>query len=357
MITIQNVTKEFHTKQGKIQVLRGIDLEVEKGEILVLLGASGSGKTTLLRCVAGLEKPNTGHISIGGRAVFSDSEKIFIQPSERGLGMVFQSYAIWPHMTVFENVALPLTQGRKKFTKSLVRDRVKEALRLVQLGGLEERPAPFLSGGQQQRVALARALAIKPQALLMDEPLSNLDARLREEVRSEIRELVKGIGVTVLYVTHDQVEAMALADRIAIMDKGFILQVGSPLDLYYHPVDASVAEFFGRLNWLEGRVIETGVLQTEIGRLHADAVGNIGTSVLIAVRPEDIELNASSSGNVNEFEGEILSTIFLGDYNLYQIQTQTGKKIQKKAMGGPLLNGEVHFRISKDKIRVFPKTE
>ncbi|HLC26373.1 MAG TPA: ABC transporter ATP-binding protein, partial [bacterium] len=269
-------------------------------------------------------------------------------------GMVFQSYAIWPHMTVFENVALPLTQGKKKLPRSVVQDRVNEVIRLVQLEGLTERPAPLLSGGQQQRVALARALAIKPQALLMDEPLSNLDARLREDVRSEIRSLVKKVGVTVLYVTHDQVEAIALADRIAIMGDGQILQVGYPQELYHHPVNATVAEFFGRMNWLEGKTTEEGLLQTEIGTLHADAVGNVGSSVLVAVRPEDVQLSSFPSGKVNEFEGEILNTTFLGDYSLYQVQFQT-KIILKKDMGTPSLCGKVFFWIPKEKIRVFPK--
>ena len=355
MISVENVTLKFHTRQGVVQALRGIDLQVEKGEIFVLLGPSGSGKTTLLRCVAGLEKPDTGKISLGTSTVFSDHEVIFVPPQDRELGMVFQSYAIWPHMTVFENVALPLTQGKKRFPKPEVRDRVMEALRLVQLEGLEQRPAPMLSGGQQQRVALARALAIKPHALLMDEPLSNLDARLREEVRSEIRGLVKKIGVTVLYVTHDQVEAMALADRIAIMNKGFILQVGQPLDLYLTPFDPTVAEFFGRMNWLDGRITEEGLIQTEIGALRVDSAGGIGSQVVVAVRPEDVQVSASPSALVNEFEGEIITTTFLGDYNLCQIQTRTGKRISKKAMGIFIPLGRGYFQIPKDKIRVFPK--
>lgn len=354
MITVRNLTKQFHTKQGAVQALRGIDLEVDKREFFVLLGPSGSGKTTLLRCVAGLDKPDTGHISLGEELVFSDSDRAFVPPEDRELGMVFQSYAIWPHMTVFENVALPLTQGKRKLPKAVVRDRVMESLRLVQLEGLEERPAPLLSGGQQQRVALARALAIKPQALLMDEPLSNLDARLREEVRSEIRDLVKKVGVTVLYVTHDQVEAMALADRIAIMNNGVILQVGQPQDVYHQPVNATVVNFFGRVNWLDGRISKGGIIETEIGTLHADVAANIGSLVVIGVRPEDIQLSASFSGNVNEFEGEITSCTFLGDHSLYQLQIRT-KGILAKAMGTVGLQGKVCFRIPKDKVSVFPK--
>ncbi|OFW02328.1 MAG: hypothetical protein A3G20_07475 [Acidobacteria bacterium RIFCSPLOWO2_12_FULL_59_11] len=353
MISVRNVAMQFRSREGAVQALRGIDLEVRKGEIFVLLGRSGSGKTTLLRCVAGLERPSAGNISLGGRTVFSDGEGIFVPSEDRELGMVFQSYAVWPHMTVFENVALPLTQGKKKFPKTVVKSRVSEALRLVQLEELGGRPAPLLSGGQQQRVALARALAIKPRALLMDEPLSNLDARLREELRFEIRDLVKKIGITVLYVTHDQVEAMGLADRIAIMDHGVILQVGDSQELYHQPASASVAEFFGSMNWLEGRISEVGILETEIGRLLADVARSVGSSVAIGVRPEDVELSVSASGGMNEFEGQVLSRIFLGEYILFQLQIRT-QKITAKVRGIAGLQDRMYLRIPKDKIRVFP---
>ena len=198
-------------------------IEVAEQEFFVLLGLSGSGKTTLLRCVAGLERPDGGEIAIGNTLVSSAARNFFLGPEERGLGMVFQSYAVWPHMTVYQNVAFPLVNGPRKYSTHDVKKRVLNALELVQLGGLADRPAPFLSGGQQQRVALARALAVEPKVLLMDEPLSNLDARLREEVRDEIKNLSRKFGIAVLYVTHDQVEAMALADRVAVMSKGKVL--------------------------------------------------------------------------------------------------------------------------------------
>ena len=222
MIGIHSLRKTFKTGTDSVQAVDGVDLQVNEREFFVLLGLSGSGKTTLLRCVAGLERPDAGEIFLGEQIVSSAEEGIFITPEDRAIGMVFQSYAVWPHMTVFENVAFPLTDGKRRLPRSKVRDRVMGALEMVQLSALADRPVPFLSGGQQQRVALARALAVEPKVLLMDEPLSNLDARLREEVRDEIRSLAKKLAITVLYVTHDQVEAMALADRIAVMSaEGF----------------------------------------------------------------------------------------------------------------------------------------
>src|SRR5881392_2765255 len=237
-IVVRNVSKRF----GDFVALDDVSLDVESGTLVALLGPSGSGKTTLLRCVAGLERPDSGEITLGTRVAFSSKQRLFVQAEEREIGMVFQSYAIWPHLTVFENVALPLTQGRRKPPKARVRERVSEALRLVEMDDYADRPAPLLSGGQQQRVALARALAINPKVLLMDEPLSNLDARLREEVRTKIKKLVGELGVTVLYVTHDQVEAMVLADRIAVMAGGKVLQIGAAQELYHFPLSRRVAE-------------------------------------------------------------------------------------------------------------------
>ncbi|HSQ12607.1 MAG TPA: ABC transporter ATP-binding protein, partial [Candidatus Deferrimicrobium sp.] len=211
----------------------------------VLLGPSGSGKTTLLRSVAGLEKPDSGEISLDDKMVFSSSRRISEPPEARGIGMVFQSYAIWPHLTVAENIGLVLTHGRSRLSKSEAQNRIRHALSLVQLDDFENRPARLLSGGQQQRVALARALAVNPALLLMDEPLSNLDARLREEVRTNIKKLATRLGITALYVTHDQVEAMVLADRIAVMAHGEILQIGNPFELYRAPANSQIAEFCG----------------------------------------------------------------------------------------------------------------
>ncbi|MDP2606359.1 MAG: ABC transporter ATP-binding protein, partial [Deltaproteobacteria bacterium] len=228
MISIKALCKSFKSQQGKVDALREIDLEVKEGDFCVLLGPSGCGKTTTLRCVAGLERPDGGEIEINGRLVNSTNSRIFVPAEKRDIGMVFQSYAIWPHMSVFQNVAFPLTQGQKRYPKRLVADKVGHALKLVHLDGLEERPATDLSGGQQQRVAMARAMVTEPKLLLMDEPLSNLDARLRDEMRLELKKINRSIGVTTLYVTHDQAEALSLGDKVCVMHDGEIIQMAPP---------------------------------------------------------------------------------------------------------------------------------
>ncbi len=258
----------------------------------MLLGPSGSGKTTLLRSVAGLEKPDGGEISLDDKIVFSSRRRISEPPEARGIGMVFQSYAIWPHLTVAENIGLVLTHGRSRLSKSEAQTRIRYALSLVQLDDFENRPARLLSGGQQQRVALARALAVNPALLLMDEPLSNLDARLREEVRTNIKKLATRLGITALYVTHDQVEAMVLADRIAVMAHGEILQIGNPFELYRAPANSQIAEFFGSINWLHGKVLADGRVDTEIGPLVIAAPRQYEGDVVVGIRPEDVKLVA-----------------------------------------------------------------
>jgi iron(III) transport system ATP-binding protein len=308
--------------------LNAVDLEVWAGEFFVLLGSSGSGKTTLLRSVAGLEKPDDGEIRLGAsQLVYSGPKKLFVPPEDRRLGMVFQSYAIWPHMNVFENVAVPLREGKARIDRHLVRERVCRALERVGLKGFEERPAPLLSGGQQQRVALARALAIEPAVMLMDEPLSNLDARLREEVRKEIKKLTTETGVTTLYVTHDQAEAMALADRVAVMDHGRILQVGSPEDLYMRPAHPKVAQFLGAANWFSGTLVGEGTVETRFGRLQIgpeqSARFSNSAKVAVAVRLESLSLTTDSPGPTsqeNVFTGQVVSEAYFGDHRLYTVQ-------------------------------------
>jgi iron(III) transport system ATP-binding protein len=270
--------------------------------------------------------------------------------------MVFQSYAIWPHLTVFENVALPLTQGRRKPPKAQVRERVREALRLVEMDNYTDRPAPLLSGGQQQRVALARALAVNPQLLLMDEPLSNLDARLREEVRSKMKALVGSLGVTVLYVTHDQVEAMTLADRVAVMAHGRILQVGAPGELYRSPMNPRVAEFFGSMNWLGGEMVDGRRVKTEIGIFEMSPQAQQSGRVVVGIRPEDVKLRPSSTHGENELVGEISAATFLGDQLVYEVSVQ-GKPLLAKAMSdSDALRGKVLVQFPRGKIIVFPET-
>jgi iron(III) transport system ATP-binding protein len=359
MIEIRSLKKTFKTDAEFVRAVDGVDLSVEEKEFFVLLGLSGSGKTTLLRCVAGLEKPDAGEIVLGEQTASSAEQGIFVPPEDRALGMVFQSYAVWPHMTVFDNVAFPLTNGKRRLRRAHVRERVKRALDLVQLSGLEDRPVPFLSGGQQQRVALARALAVEPKVLLMDEPLSNLDARLREEVRDEIRSLAKNLGITVLYVTHDQVEAMALADRIAVMSEGKILQTGAPADLYHSPLSRNVGEFLGAMNEFEGTVQGEGHINTDLGVVICKVPDGVPTEVIVAIRPEDVYLSPEPSGLSNEFPAQLVSQLFLGDITVYQLSAN-GKKLRGKTtrVDRKLRAGaSIYVRFPVEKVKIFPRHE
>jgi ABC-type Fe3+/spermidine/putrescine transport system ATPase subunit len=245
-IEIQNLLKRF---KDVIAVNR-IQLEIDKGEMLTLLGPSGCGKTTTLRCIAGLEKPEEGDIIIDGQPMLSQG---FVPSSKRGIGMVFQNYAVWPHMKVFSNIVYGLKL--QKISKPKIREQAQQVLELVGLAGLEDRYPAQLSGGQQQRVALARALVTHPKVLLLDEPLSNLDAKLREELRFEIKSLVRRMGITAVYVTHDQAEAMVISDRIAVMDSGNVVQIGNPRDIYQEPANRFVADFIGTMNFMSGEVV------------------------------------------------------------------------------------------------------
>lgn len=318
MISIRGLTKQFRVSEAEVTALKGLDLDVAEGDFFVIVGASGSGKTTLLRCVAGLERPDQGEIRIGGQVVSSHSPPTWLTPQQRKLGMVFQSYAVWPHMTVFDNVALPLRDGAQRVSGSEVSVRAREALRLAQIEDLANRSATLLSGGQQQRVALARAIAVNSRLLLMDEPLSNLDARLREEVRGKIRELAKRLGATVLYVTHDQVEAMAIADTIALLRLGELLQIGTPSELYRSPRSAEVAEFFGAVNWLKGTMAQSDIAETPVGRLRVEAAAQTGDEVLLGVRPESLSILESPTDHAdNVLAASLQSTTFVGDQVLF----------------------------------------
>jgi iron(III) transport system ATP-binding protein len=354
VIRVQQLRKTFTGRSGAVRALADIDLSIERGEFFVLLGPSGSGKTTLLRSVAGLERPDSGEIAIGAKVVFSSARRVFVPAEERGIGMVFQSYAIWPHLTVFDNVALPLTQGRSRVSRENVHERVAEALKLVGMEQYADRPAPLLSGGQQQRVALARALAVNPELLLMDEPLSNLDARLREEVRVKIKALARELRVTVLYVTHDQVEAMTLADRIAVMADGKILQAGAPDELYRRPESPRVAEFFGAINWLRGEARGGGMVETEIGALRLAAEGVSGR-VVVGVRPEDVKLSAARVQTENELAGRVRSAVFTGGEFLYEIEVN-GKLLFARAMSDrEALKGSVFVHLPCARMALFPE--
>ncbi len=326
MITIRNLAMTYRTGHGEHPAVRGVSLTIEQGSFYTLLGPSGCGKTTILRCVAGLEHPDAGEIEIGGELVFSAARGVFVPPHARNIGMVFQSYAIWPHMTVFDNVAFPLRHKRPRLARAEIRERVLRALQLVHLDGLEDRPAPYLSGGQQQRLALARALVSEPRVLLLDEPLSNLDAKLREEMRFEIRQVVDRLGVTTLFVTHEQIEALTMSDVMAVMKDGVIVQEGAPDEIYTRPGEAFVADFIGRTNFLTGKVawIEAGgegatraaTVETAIGALHCEAeLGTvIGDAITIAVRPENVTLVSNrADGARNHFAGNVEAVVYVGN--------------------------------------------
>ncbi len=328
MIHVTGLHKDFHVKEGAVAALRNINLTIAEKEFFVLLGPSGSGKSTLLRCIAGIEDPDKGLMSLGGRTIYSSADNIRLPPEARGLGMVFQSYAVWPHLSVYENVALPLRYGANKVEGKTLHDRVMNALSLVQLENLAQRPVPFLSGGQQQRVALARALAIKPKVLLMDEPLSNLDARLREEVRQQIRTATREVGVTVIYVTHDREEALALADRIAVMHQGEIVQIGDPYEVFHHPTSPTVADFFGEMNWLKGSSEKQGIVSTALGDISVPA-SPLG-ALKLGLRPCNIVVTEASAGAANEFTGTIVDEIFLGEQVQLQVQTTSGVRLEAK---------------------------
>ena len=300
-ITIRNVKKCF----GDTVVLRDFTQEFREGEFITLLGPSGCGKTTMLRMIAGFERPTQGEIAIGEQVV--SSKKVFIPPEKRDIGMVFQSYAVWPHMTVFDNVAYPLRI--KKLPKGEVEHRVEALLQVVHLGRYAQRMPGQLSGGQQQRVALARALVMNPRLLLLDEPLSNLDAKLREGMRYEIKEIQRELGITVVYVTHDQTEAMAMSDRIVVINRGVIQQVGTPQEIYRTPANQFVADFVGRGDFLRGAVRGGRIQLTGLGQsLRYD--GPCTGEVVVAVRPESLSLARPGEGQLT---GSIVNKYYLGD--------------------------------------------
>jgi iron(III) transport system ATP-binding protein len=355
VISIAGLRKNFQSGDQNIAALRGIDLEVAKGEFFVLLGPSGSGKTTLLRSVAGLEKPEGGEITLNGKTVYSSRARVFAPPEERQIGMVFQSYAIWPHLTVGENISLVLTHGRFRLPKHEAAERIRQSLALVQLEDFDNRPARLLSGGQQQRVALARALAVNPALLLMDEPLSNLDARLREEVRASIKKLAVRLGITVMYVTHDQVEAMVVADRIAVMAQGEILQIGNPFDLYRRPANSLVAEFFGSINWIRGTMLGDGCVETEIGSLVTDGGRRLNGPVVVGIRPEDVKLNGTFPEAENRLEGRVTSSTFLGDQRIAEVRIKEKLLVVKAPPDDGALAGNVQIHLPKGRLVVFPE--
>ncbi len=323
MLKLTSLFKTYKAEDRQVPAVRGVSLNINKGDVYTLLGPSGCGKTTILRCVAGLEKPDEGEIILGDTVLFSSSSGTSVPPYKRNIGMVFQSYAIWPHMNVFDNVGFPLYHGGRKHSRREVKEYVLRALKMVQLEGTEDRSATLLSGGQQQRVALARALVYQPSILLLDEPLSNLDARLRDEVRKEIKDLVKRLNLTVLYVTHDQVEALSLSDRIAVMRSGVIIQEGSPADIYLSPQATFVAAFVGKANRIKGVITEVDTtakmytVRTPIGQFQGvcctECVVNKGDEVVFMIRPNAIAVSERETAKTtNIVEADIKVLTFTG---------------------------------------------
>ncbi len=342
MLSVKRLTKIHPHKPGQPGGgIRDACFHLDSGAFFTLLGPSGCGKTTTLRSIAGLEHPDEGAIELSGRIVFDAERRVSVPMNERGIGMVFQSYAIWPHMTVFENVAFPLRARRLGLTREKIRQRVDDALTRVNLAGYGPREATSLSGGEQQRVACARAIVGEPKLLLLDEPLSNLDAGLREEMRAELLRLQRAIGITTVYVTHDQIEALTLSHRIAVVNKGRILQLGSPPEIYLQPTSEFVARFVGSTNVLYGAIHGGGQAPAGGGRVAVDvgweqpiacvvpAGAALAGAAAVSIRPEAIEMQLAGpaardavAGRANSARGEVAGVTFMGQNLRYAVRVR-----------------------------------
>jgi iron(III) transport system ATP-binding protein len=326
-LDVRDLRKQFATGRPAVD---GVSFHVPAGEIVVLLGPSGCGKTTTLRCIAGLEHPSAGRVSIGGRVMSSPAEGAHVPSRSRNIGMVFQSYAVWPHMTVKQNVAYPLRHRR--VSRAEIDRKTAEVLELVGLAQYTDRSVVSLSGGQMQRVALARSLVYQPQLLLLDEPLSNLDAQLRLRLRDDLRRIIKQTGVTAVYVTHDQAEAVVLGDRIGVMRDGKLLQMASADEIYNRPADLFVAKFTGASNLVAGRVLacngEFGIVDAGGQRLTAlmPATVEAGEGVRIAVRPENVRIgNDVATGAENRFTARVAALRYQGTQTIYELAALGGR--------------------------------
>jgi iron(III) transport system ATP-binding protein len=368
VLKVSGLCTDYPGERGQaIRAAQDVSFEVPQGKLFTLLGPSGCGKTTTLRSIAGLEKPRLGEISVAGEVLYSSARDLFVPPNQRGLGMVFQSYAIWPHMTVFENAAFPLRVGRKKLSGNDLKQRVMRVLKVVALEEMAYREATKLSGGQQQRLALARALVMEPRVLLLDEPLSNLDAKLRERMRFELKRLQRDLGITTVYVTHDQSEALALSHSIAVMNAGRIEQVGSPREIYERPGSPFVADFVGTTNFIRGSVAapdaEAGFCRvaSDIGAIRARCLEELteGERVVLSVRPEDIHLSEARPEGDNVWQGKVDQKVFLGETADFQVLVGS-RSVQARAH--PSLRSRVgepiYVRIDADKcVALKDKTE
>ena len=336
MLTVTALAKSFTAADGAVRAVDDVSFTVAEAQCYALLGPSGCGKTTILRCVAGLEQAERGSIAIGGRVVSDPPKGVFVPVHERSIGMVFQSYAIWPHLDVFDNVAYPLAVARPRVARAEIERRVMDVLALVGMQAMARRPATRLSGGQQQRVALARAIVRRPSLLLLDEPLSNLDARLRDAMRRELATLIRQIGITALFVTHDQVEALSLADRVAVMDQGRIVQEGAPAEIYDRPKNLFVARFLGAANVLAGRVEERdcqGRARIALAggeyRLMLVTEHGPGATVDVVLRPENLTIAAQPPADaLNAIPGRIVALTFQGSNVEYDVDIGGGSSLR-----------------------------
>ena len=352
-LQVENLRKQYVGFEGKRGAgVLGVGFDIAEGELFTLLGPSGCGKTTTLRAIAGLEIPDTGRIVIGGREMFNSESRTNVALYDRDIGMVFQSYAIWPHLSVFENAAYPLRVSRaRRYSAREITHKTMEVLHMVGLDAFAGRPATQLSGGQQQRLALARAFTRKPRLLLLDEPLSNLDAQLREQMRVELKRLQQETAVTAIYVTHDQTEALAISDRIAVMREGKIAQIGTPKEIYRRPASEFVANFIGRTNLLRGTLEErvgpesVGRVKTSLGELRCFFTGSseVGKSVALVVRPEHIGVvknsTAETIGEENHLSGTVVREIYLGEIVEYLVAVPNGE-IVVRAPSGSVAKGD-----------------
>jgi iron(III) transport system ATP-binding protein len=353
-LNVSSLTRRY----AGVTAVEDVSFTVKEGEFLTLLGPSGCGKSTTLAAIAGLERPTSGRISLGGDVYFDSDAGIYLTPERRSCGLVFQSYALWPHMTVRGNCEFPLKL--RKLSKRERQTQVDEALALVEMEHLADRYPHQLSGGQQQRVALARTLVFRPRILLLDEPLSNLDAKLRDRARTWLKHLQTKVGLTTVYVTHDQIEALAMSDRIAVMDGGHIVQLDTPRRIYSSPATAFVADFIGASNLIEAKLAaEGGGARASFSdgqslSLQAGVAGSAGESIMTAIRPESIQLTngAAAPGGANVIRGRIIDQSYLGARFAYHVETLGATlRIESPA---ELANGDVLLRIPAEGIVVFP---
>ncbi|ATL88009.1 ABC transporter ATP-binding protein [Streptomyces samsunensis] len=375
MLTVESLKKSYDEVPGRAArrkkgdttrtyAVGGVDFEVNDGELFTLLGPSGCGKTTTLRSIAGLERPTEGKVELGGRVLFDSAQDVNLRPNQRGFGMVFQSYAIWPHMTVAKNVSFPLEvmPRAKRPSRQEIDQQVAEVLESVELGAYAQRSATKLSGGQQQRLALARALVTRPELMLLDEPLSNLDAKLRETMRFELKRLQRELNLTAIYVTHDQAEALVMSSRIAVMNEGRVEQIGKPREIYTRPATRFVAEFIGTSNFLEGKVVAVNGGEVEVDTPHGRLVAAdpprtpvVGDPVLLSIRPECVDLSRERRGLPNEWTGTVRTRAFLGDVvdHIVRIGDTEIRNRSNPTLSIPP-GTEVHFSVTPDKVTLVP---